>query len=249
MSRTSRTNLGARHDGSTRSTTSSGIVVRADGSVVVGGVALTPSLLARNPHLVASAGITTAPATKARAPAKARDVVSVRIERGAADGAADGAGGDHDAVTLHLEGLRLESSPNLREHGAVRGGRVARQRPIVEDALREAGTPVPVPCVVTIVRFGPRAMDSDSVVTACKNVRDAVAAWLLPVRHRNGRIVGNDGPSAPIDWLYDGVVRKTWGVRVTIRHDETVRLRTEARHKGRTSAQDTNRSGRGQGEV
>lgn len=180
------------------------------GSMVVGGLVLSPSLLALNPHLRAQSGKACAKvapgAPRAQRRTRAVEITDARAERDEAAGRA----------TLHLDGLRLASSVNRAEHRAVRGRRIARQRSAVEAALAQAGTPLPVPCVVTITRFGPRAMDSDNVVTACKHVRDAVAAWLLPVRQSDGRVVGDDSPSAPIEWRCVGEVRKTWGVRVVV---------------------------------
>ena len=79
--------------------------------------------------------------------------------------------------------VRVVSEMNHREHPMKRAGRARDQKLITLAALRTTFGMVPPkpPLVVTMTRLigkGGRRMDSDNVVSACKHVRDAIAAWL-----------------------------------------------------------------------
>lgn len=88
--------------------------------------------------------------------------------------------------------LRTRSAPNLREHWASRARRVRDERRIVAWCLQSPGRRVPpqerrLPCVVTLTRIAPRALDDDNLRGALKATRDEVAAWLL-VDDRDPRV-------------------------------------------------------------
>ena len=192
------------------------------GSAVVGGLVIPPSLLARNPHLLAGVH-TDARANQAR-PSTSRAVMArgvnqgttalpvgttaVRVERHP----------DTGAATMHLDGLRLTSHTNSRAHWSVGSGVAKRQRAMVAQAAAMLGAPVPLPCVVTITRCGGRALDTDNRDESAKHVRDAVALWLAPKRRADGVVVGDDGPSSPIVWRYEDEPGGAWGVRVVVEH-------------------------------
>ena len=82
-----------------------------------------------------------------------------------------------ESGALHVEilGLKLRSTANWRP--SVRG-RIAYPKHIrAEVTAAFAGVTLPEPpCDVTITRVGPRMLDSDNAETACKAVRDAIAA-------------------------------------------------------------------------
>lgn len=125
----------------------------------IGGLEVSDSLLAINPHLREIAGV-----RQDRAPRWLRPVEATARREG-------------DRVVLLAKGLVLVSEQNAREHHHVRARRAAWQRSLVARAL--AGIdPVPVPCAVTIVRSGPRLLDDDNATGSAKHVRDAVARWL-----------------------------------------------------------------------
>jgi hypothetical protein len=66
--------------------------------------------------------------------------------------------------------LKLMSLANLRIHWSARHKLVKAQR--------EAAIMVPhhdLPCVVTITRIAPRALDSDNLVSCAKGLRDGIA--------------------------------------------------------------------------
>jgi hypothetical protein len=64
-----------------------------------------------------------------------------------------------------------------------------------------------LPAVVTITRLGPRLMDCDNNVGACKPARDAVAAYLGC----------DDGPRGPVRWVCDQRVAADYGVEIEVR--------------------------------
>lgn len=66
--------------------------------------------------------------------------------------------------------LRIESTANLREHWAKKAKRTKnhRQAAIVIPAH-------PLPCVVTLTRIAPRALDDDNLRSGLKALRDGIA--------------------------------------------------------------------------
>lgn len=86
--------------------------------------------------------------------------------------------------------VRIESSLNRREHWRVRANRNTSHRAAAFFALRAAVKrfdPAILPCVVTITRIAPRALDDDNLAGGCKSVRDGVADWLA-VDDRDPRV-------------------------------------------------------------
>ena len=111
-----------------------------------------------------------------------------------------------DAVTATFEGMRLVSEANAREHWQVRARRVKRQRRAVSGALEGVEPPDGHTHLVTIVRQGPRLLDSDNLAGSAKAVRDAVAEWLGV----------DDGPDAPVRWTVTQGKAKTYACVVRI---------------------------------
>ena len=74
--------------------------------------------------------------------------------------------------------IRIESTPNLREHWAARAKRAREHKSAVWYALRAAKAPYTLPCRVTLTRIAPRTMDTDNNVAGMKAARDGVALWL-----------------------------------------------------------------------
>jgi hypothetical protein len=71
----------------------------------------------------------------------------------------------------------VPQSLNVREHHMVKAIRVKRERSMVSLVLNSRNPP-PLPCVVTMVRQFPRALDDDNLTGSCKHARDSVAEWL-----------------------------------------------------------------------
>ena len=79
------------------------------------------------------------------------------------------------------------SEANRRDHWATKARRVKAQRNVAW-----ALCPVyPVPCVVTMTRVAPRALDDDNNVSSMKAVRDSIAKRL-----------GVDDRSPLVEWRY-----------------------------------------------
>jgi len=83
--------------------------------------------------------------------------------------------------------LRLESLSNKREHWAVRHKRAKAHRSAAYLACKTH----PLPCVVTITRIAPRALDDDNLRHAAKSVRDGIADRL-----------GVDDRDPRVEWRY-----------------------------------------------
>ena len=86
--------------------------------------------------------------------------------------------------------LRTRSAPNLREHWATRARRVRRERLATalacRRALRIGGL---LPCVVTLTRIAPRALDEhDNLRAALKGVVDQLALELCVRDDRDPRV-------------------------------------------------------------
>src|SRR4051812_37553527 len=88
--------------------------------------------------------------------------------------------------------LRLVSEANARGHWAVRAKRVKRQRTAVGLVLNTQPRPT-LPCVVTVTRIAPRALDGhDNLQASCKATIDAIAQW-LGVDDRDPRVTWRYG--------------------------------------------------------
>lgn len=91
--------------------------------------------------------------------------------------------------------IKTVSGMNAREHWAARAKRVKAEREVVAFWFHKyvgRNADLLVPGTVTLVRRGPRRLDSDNAVSALKGVRDELA-----------RLLGtHDGPGGPIRWEY-----------------------------------------------
>lgn len=76
--------------------------------------------------------------------------------------------------------IRTQSEANMREHHMARARRRKWQRNLIALAVRPrlAGMLDPLPCVVTMTRVAPRALDDDNLQTSFKAIRDEIAAQL-----------------------------------------------------------------------
>lgn len=89
-------------------------------------------------------------------------------------------------MTTTLLPVRVESVANLREHWTARAKRTKAQR--------KAACIVPLhslPCVVTLTRIAPRALDDDNCIGGFKALRDGIAARL-----------GVDDADPRVTWRY-----------------------------------------------
>lgn len=98
--------------------------------------------------------------------------------------------------------LRIESCANKREHWATRARRTKQHR------LAALAVPAhPLPCVVTLIRVAPRALDGDNLQSGFKALRDGIADR-LGVKDNDPRVA----------WKYDQVrgKAKEYAARVSI---------------------------------
>lgn len=107
------------------------------------------------------------------------------------------------AVSVTVLPLRIESVANRREHWSKRASRTKAHR------LAALAVPKhPVPCVVTLIRVAPRALDGDNLQSGFKALRDGIADRL-----------GVDDADPRVRWEYDQVrgKHKEYAARVQIR--------------------------------
>ena len=75
--------------------------------------------------------------------------------------------------------LRIESTPNKREHWATKAWRTSAHRHTAYFALKARRTPDWSRIRVRLTRVAPRAMDDDNLAAGFKAVRDGIADWLV----------------------------------------------------------------------
>lgn len=99
-------------------------------------------------------------------------------------------------LVVAIDGLRVVSEMNLREHWVRRAKRAKQQREITTLYLSRCGQTVrrelmeSPRLLVRFTRISGKRMDTDNLCTAFKHVRDAVAKWLRR----------DDGPGSGIEW-------------------------------------------------
>jgi hypothetical protein len=106
-------------------------------------------------------------------------------------------------LIVHLP-LRVISLANARLHWAARNKTLKAHKKAML-----AVPPFPLPCVVTLIRLGPKALDDDNLVACFKGCRDGIA----------GRL-GVDDADPRVRWQYDQERSKAYGVRIELREGE-----------------------------
>lgn len=74
--------------------------------------------------------------------------------------------------------VRIESTPNKREHWAAKAKRTSAQRSTAYYVMKSLPRPAWSRMTVQLTRVAPRAMDSDNLASGFKAVRDGIADWL-----------------------------------------------------------------------
>ena len=103
--------------------------------------------------------------------------------------------------------LRIESTPNKREHWTAKAKRTSAHRQTAYYAMKAHRAPRWDRIKVRLTRVAPRAMDDDNLAAGFKAVRDGIADWLAI-----------DDGSARVVWEYaqaKGAVRE-YAVRVQV---------------------------------
>ncbi len=113
------------------------------------------------------------------------------------------------SATTATISLRTVSSPNMREHWAVRARRVKAERNAARFSLPgQLGGRFAMPCTVTLTRVTPprgKTLDDDNLRGCLKAVRDGVADWL--------GVADND---PRVTWRYDQRKGEAWQVVVEV---------------------------------
>ncbi len=109
-----------------------------------------------------------------------------------------------------IEGMRLVSESNSRDHWAKKAKRVKGQRAVTTMFCRSkfGYRPPSLPVGVKLTRIAPRELDDDNLWGSLKAVRDGVADWLR-VQDNNPQVM----------WLYDqtqGIYARYYAVRLEI---------------------------------
>lgn len=101
--------------------------------------------------------------------------------------------------------IRLPSLANTRMYWRRMASLKKKQKEATAACIKNAGPiALPMPLLVTITRVGPRKLDDDNLASACKYVRDQIAA-----------AVGVDDGSPLYTWRYEQKIGK-YSVEVEI---------------------------------
>ena len=99
-------------------------------------------------------------------------------------------------VSQTFENLKLVSEANNTDHWREKHLRKKNIQWILS-SLKEYIKHIHLPCIVKIVRIGPRPLDSDNLQMSAKSVRDYIASLLIP-----GKRVGRADDDTRIEWQY-----------------------------------------------
>lgn len=100
--------------------------------------------------------------------------------------------------------IKLPSLSNVRMHWRAMDRLKKGQKTAVSICLQGKPLP-PLPVTVTMIRTGPRKLDSDNLASACKYVRDSIA-----------NAYGVDDGSEAYDWRCEQAVGKNYAVEIVI---------------------------------
>lgn len=107
--------------------------------------------------------------------------------------------------------MRLMSEANTHQHWRKKYERNKRQQKAVQLVWLSQKPNVKPPCKVTLIRSGPRLLDSDNVVYSFKNVRDCIGSLILPDLAPGQA----DGHGTGIEWSYSQE-KGLYGIRIEI---------------------------------
>lgn len=106
--------------------------------------------------------------------------------------------------------LALPSEANISEHWTVRSKRRNSQNFALKLYLNKYEKPG-LPCTITLIRIGPKPLDSDNNISAFKSIRDFIADWVNP-----GKAKGQADNDPRIIWQYGQETAKLHGIRIRI---------------------------------
>ena len=83
-----------------------------------------------------------------------------------------------DIIRIQIDGMRLKTCKNNREHWRVVWMRTKDQRAITRGVLNAHKPPQKLPLTIRIHYVHPNTSDGDNLIIACAAIRDGVADWL-----------------------------------------------------------------------
>ena len=76
--------------------------------------------------------------------------------------------------------IRIHSEANLHQHWTKNHARHRKQRGAISLFLGPHKDSIKLPCIITMIRIGPRFIDDDNLVYSMKSCRDYIADLLIP---------------------------------------------------------------------
>ena len=118
-------------------------------------------------------------------------------------------------LSIRVQGMRLASAANAREHWRVKHSREKAQVREIDLLHGASIRKCTVPCVVTLTRHGIKYLDDDNLSAAFKRIRDYIATQLLESTQANQHGRRGDDSDCRIAWEYEQETGP-YAVRITI---------------------------------
>ena len=121
--------------------------------------------------------------------------------------------------------LLTVSESNRSEHWTKSSKRHKQQQFFIRALFKSEMEPIPLPCVITLTRIGPRVLDcEENLPMAFKWIKDEIGACLFPekvlfYRKKGGKIIANKGHSDSdprVKWKYAQEKGKILGIKIEI---------------------------------
>ncbi len=120
--------------------------------------------------------------------------------------------------------IKTVSEANSSEHWTKKSQRHRRQQCFVKQLYMKEIQPIELPCIVTMIRLGPRILDDDNLASAFKYIRDEISECLIPEKkgiyvRKDGKIIkikGRADSDERIKWQYSQEKSAKYGIRIEI---------------------------------
>lgn len=94
--------------------------------------------------------------------------------------------------------IRTVSECNVCQHWTERKKRKDIQKSFVRRHYEKENPTIKFPCIITLTRIAPRALDDDNLRSSMKTIRDSIADCITP-----GLAPGRADNRKDIDWMYE----------------------------------------------
>jgi hypothetical protein len=123
--------------------------------------------------------------------------------------------------------IRTISEANSSEHWKQKSQRHRRQQFFVKQLYMKESQAITLPCIVTMIRLGPRILDDDNLASAFKYIRDEISECLIPEKRgvyvrKDGKLIkikGRADSDPRIKWQYAQEKCPKYGIRIEIEYD------------------------------